>query len=106
MAFVQAYKLSEVESLASEVLAGYPPSEPPALNIASPANGTTVSSPSVTVSGTVTDKRVITSFTVDGKAVSVAANGRVVDERRPEQGRQHDRRARDRPGRLLDRKGR
>ncbi len=75
MAFIQAYKLSEVESLASAVLAGYPASEPPALSIASPANGTTVSSPSVTVSGTVTDKRVITSFTVDGKPVSVAANG-------------------------------
>jgi Glucodextranase, domain B len=75
MAFIQAYKLSEVESLASAVLAGYPASEPPALSIISPANGTTVSSPSVTVSGTVTDKRVITSFTVDGKPVSVAANG-------------------------------
>ncbi len=75
MAFVQAYKLSEVEALSAGVLAGYPPSEPPALSIASPANGTTVSAPSVTVSGTVTDKRVITSFTVDGKAVSVGANG-------------------------------
>ena len=75
MAFVQAYKLSEVEALSAEVLAGYPPSEPPALSITSPANGTTVSSPSVTVSGTVTDKRVITSFTVDGKAVSVGTNG-------------------------------
>ncbi len=75
MAFVQAYKLSEVEALSSEVLASYPPSAPPALSITSPANGTTVPSPGVTVSGTVTDKRVITSFTVDGKAVSVAANG-------------------------------
>ncbi|HEV3321860.1 MAG TPA: Ig-like domain-containing protein [Solirubrobacteraceae bacterium] len=75
MAFIQAYKLSEVEALASEVLAGYPPSAPPTLSIASPANGTTVSSPSVTVAGTVTDKRVITSFTVDGKAVAVGAEG-------------------------------
>ncbi len=75
MAFVQAYKLSEVESLASEVLTKYPPSSPPTLNIASPANGSTASSPGVTVSGTVTDKRVITSFAVDGKAVSLAANG-------------------------------
>ena len=75
MAFVQAYKLSEVEALSAEVLAGYPPSAPPALSITSPASGTTVSSPSVTVSGTATDKRVITSFTVDGKAVSVGANG-------------------------------
>jgi hypothetical protein len=75
MAFVQAYKLSEVEALSSEVLAGYPPSEPPALSIASPANGATVSTSSVTVSGTVTDKRAITSFTVDGNAVSVGPKG-------------------------------
>jgi hypothetical protein len=75
MAFVQAYKLSEVEALSSEVLAGYPPSAQPTLNITSPANGTTVSSPSVTASGTVTDKRVITSFTVDGKAVAVGSTG-------------------------------
>ena len=54
---------------------GLPASEPPALSITSPANGTTVSSPSVTVSGAVTDKRVITSFTVDGKTVSVGTNG-------------------------------
>jgi hypothetical protein len=75
MAFIQAYKFSEVEALASEALAGYPPSAPPALSITSPANGTTVTSPNVTVSGTVTDKRVITSFTVDGKAVTVGAAG-------------------------------
>lgn len=75
MAFVQAYKLSEVESLASEVLAKYPPSSPPTLSIASPASGATVSTPNVTVSGTVTDTRVITSFTVDGQAVSVGAGG-------------------------------
>lgn len=75
MAFIQAYKLSEVESLASSVLAGYPPSSPPTLSISSPANGTTVSTPNVTVSGTVSDTRVITSFTVDGHAVSVGAGG-------------------------------
>ena len=75
MAFVQAYRLSEVESLSSEVLAGYPPSAPPTLSITSPASGTTVSSPSVTVAGTVTDKRVITSFTLDGKTVAVGAGG-------------------------------
>jgi hypothetical protein len=75
MAFIQAYKLSEVEVLASEVLATYPPSAPPALSITSPANGAIVPSPSVAVSGTVTDKRVIASFTVDGKAVTVGAGG-------------------------------
>ncbi len=75
LAFIQAYKLPEVEALSAEVLAGYPPSSPPSLTIASPANGTTVTTPSVTVSGTVTDTRVITSFTVAGKAVSVGAGG-------------------------------
>jgi hypothetical protein len=75
MAFIQAYKLAEVESLASGVLAGYPPSSPPTLSISSPANGTTVSTPNVTVSGTVSDTRVITSLTVDGHAVSVGAGG-------------------------------
>ncbi len=75
MAFVQAYKLSEVEALSSEVLAKFPASPGPTLSIASPASGTTVSTPNVTVSGTVTDPRVITSFTVDGQAVSVGAGG-------------------------------
>ncbi len=75
MAFIQAYKLSEVEALSSEVLAGYPPSAPPTLSITSPAAGATVSSPSVKVAGTVTDQRVITSFTVNGKAVTVGPTG-------------------------------
>lgn len=75
MAFIQAYKLSEVEALASKVLEGYPPSSPPALSIASPTSGTTVSTPNVAVSGTVTDTRAITSFTVDGQTVSVGAGG-------------------------------
>jgi Glucodextranase, domain B len=75
MAFVQAYKLSEVESLASGVLAGYPVSTPPTVSITSPANGTTVTSPSVTVSGTASDTRLITSFTVDGQALSFGGAG-------------------------------
>jgi hypothetical protein len=75
MAFIQAYKLPEVEALASEVLAKYPPSSPPTLSITSPTSGSTVSTPSVTVSGTVTDTRVITSLTVAGKAVSMGAGG-------------------------------
>ena len=75
MAFVQAYKLSEVESLSSEALAKFPASSPPKLSIASPASGTIVATPNVTVSGTVSDSRVITSFTVDGQAVSVGAGG-------------------------------
>ncbi len=75
MAFIQAYKLPEVETLTSGVLAGYPPSSPPSLTITSPASSVTVTTPTVTVSGTVSDTRVITSFTVDGKTVGVAANG-------------------------------
>jgi hypothetical protein len=75
MTFIQAYKLSEVEALTAQALEGYPPSAPPELSIASPANGTTVTTPNVTVSGTVTDKRPITSFTVDGKAAGVGAKG-------------------------------
>ncbi len=47
----------------------------PTLSITSPANGTTVSTPNVTVSGTVSDTRAITSLAVDGHAVSVGAGG-------------------------------
>ncbi|HXA54436.1 MAG TPA: hypothetical protein VNV37_06130, partial [Solirubrobacteraceae bacterium] len=75
MTFIQAYKLAEVEALTAEALASYPPSAPPELSITSPANGTTVTTPNVTASGTVTDKRVLTSFTVDGKAVGVGPKG-------------------------------
>ncbi len=71
MAFVQAYKLSEVESLAEAVTASYSP----ALSIASPANGATVTSPSVTVSGTAADTGALTSLTVNGQAVSVGSGG-------------------------------
>ena len=71
MAFVQAYALSEVQSLAHAALSGYPPT----LTIASPATGTTVSSPSVTVSGAASDTGALTSLTVDGKTVSVDTSG-------------------------------
>jgi Glucodextranase, domain B len=75
MAFIQAYKLPEVEALASEVIAAYPPSSPPTVTIASPVSGGTVSTPNVAVSGTVSDARPITSFTVDGHAVAVGSGG-------------------------------
>jgi hypothetical protein len=75
MAFVQAYKLSEVEALSSEVLAKFPASPGPTLSITSPASGSTVSTPNVTVSGNLSDTRAITSFTVDGQPVSVGAGG-------------------------------
>lgn len=71
MAFVQAYKLSEVESLAEAALASYPPT----LTIASPSNGTTVTTPSVTVSGTATDTGALASLTVNGQTVSVGSGG-------------------------------
>lgn len=71
MAFVQAYQLSEVESLAEAALASYPPT----LTIASPSNGTTVTTPSVTVSGTATDTGALASLTANGQTVSVGSGG-------------------------------
>jgi hypothetical protein len=71
MAFVQAFALSEVEALAGEVLASYHPT----LAIGSPANGTTVSTPSVTVSGTASDSEGTPTLAVDGHAVSVGSGG-------------------------------
>ncbi len=71
MAFVQAFALAEVEALADEALAGLLPS----LTIASPASGTTVSSPNVTVSGTASDTGALSSLAVGGHAVAVGAHG-------------------------------
>jgi hypothetical protein len=71
MAFVQGYGLSEVESLAKAVLASYLPT----VSISSPANGATVSAPSVTVAGTASDTGALASLTVNGQAVSVGAGG-------------------------------
>ncbi len=75
MAFVQAYALAEVEALAKKASERFPASPGPSLSIAAPANGTTVSAPNVAVSGTLTDPRPITSFTVDGQPVSVGSGG-------------------------------
>ena len=71
MAFVQGYALSEVEALSNEVLASYHP----ALAIDTPANGATVSTASVTVSGIASDSEGTPTLTVDGHAVSVGAGG-------------------------------
>ncbi|MFI5004120.1 MAG: hypothetical protein ACHQE6_03815 [Solirubrobacterales bacterium] len=71
MAFVQGYGLPEVETLAGEAFASHHPT----LAITSPANGTTVSTSSVTVSGTTSDTGATPSLTVDGHAVSVGAGG-------------------------------
>ncbi len=75
MAFVQAYALAEVEALAKKASERFPASPGPSLSITAPANGTTVSTPNVTVSGTLADPRVITSFKVDGHPVSVGVGG-------------------------------
>jgi hypothetical protein len=75
MTFIQAYKLSEVETLTAETLEHFPASPGPSLSIAAPASGTVVTTPNVTVSGTLTDPRAITSFTVDGQPVAVGAGG-------------------------------
>lgn len=71
MAFVQAYALPEVEALAGEVFASYHPT----LAIGSPPSGATVSTSSVTVSGTASDSEGTPTLTVDGHAVSVGAGG-------------------------------
>jgi Glucodextranase, domain B len=71
MAFIQAYSLSEVEMLANEAFASYHPT----LTINSPVSGTTVSTPSMTVSGTASDTEGTPTLTVDGHAVNVGAGG-------------------------------
>jgi hypothetical protein len=71
MAFIQAYALSEVQSLTEAVSAGYSPT----LSIASPPNGASVSTASVTVTGTASDVMGAPSLTVAGKAVEVGAGG-------------------------------
>jgi hypothetical protein len=71
MAFVQAYGLPEANKLAQETLASYYPS----VSITSPANGSTTTSSSITVTGTVDDEVGVSSLTVNGKAVSVGAGG-------------------------------
>jgi len=71
MAFIQAYALSEVQSLTEAVTAGYSP----ALSVTSPANGANVSSASVTVAGTTSDALGTPALTVDGKAVAVGSGG-------------------------------
>ncbi len=71
MAFIQAYALPEVETRANEALASYRPT----LTISKPANGETVATSSVTVSGTTSDSEGTPTLAVDGKAVSVGTGG-------------------------------
>jgi Glucodextranase, domain B len=71
MAFITAFALSEVHSLVEGVIAGFPPT----VSIASPANGSTVTSSPATVTGTAADTGAIASVTVNGVAATVAADG-------------------------------
>jgi len=73
MAFTQAFALPEAQALAEAAVASYYP----AVSISSPASGSTITSatPAVTVSGTASDAVALSSLTVNGKAVAVAAGG-------------------------------
>jgi len=70
-AYAQGFGLAEVQKRAAEAQAAFAPS----VAIASPASGTTVATASVTVSGTASDTGALTGLTVNGQAVTVAANG-------------------------------
>jgi hypothetical protein len=71
MAFIQAYALSDVQSLTEGVKASFAP----ALSISAPASGATVSTPTVTVTGGASDTVGTPALTVNGHAVSVGAGG-------------------------------
>jgi hypothetical protein len=71
MTFVQAFGLPEVRSLATAALASYNPT----VAIASPANGSTVTTPNVTITGTALDSGALASLTVNGAAVAVSSSG-------------------------------
>lgn len=71
MGFVTEYDLGTVKALAGEILATYPPS----VSIASPANGTAVSVPTVTLTGSATDTGAIASVAVNGHPATLASNG-------------------------------
>jgi hypothetical protein len=69
--YSEDYALSAVQSHAAAVLASFAP----AVTISAPANGATVATPSVTVSGTVTDPAGIASVKVNGVTATVGAGG-------------------------------
>lgn len=71
MGFVQAYALSEVQTLTEAVEASFAPT----LSIAAPPSGTIVGTPSVTVSGAASDTGALSSLTVAGHAVGVGTGG-------------------------------
>jgi Glucodextranase, domain B len=71
MGFVTEYALDAVKALAGEILATYPPH----VSIASPANGTAVSTPTVTLTGSASDAVAVSSVAVNGHAATLASNG-------------------------------
>lgn len=71
MGFVTEYALETVKALAGEILATYPPS----VSIGSPATGTAVPAPTVTVTGSATDTGAIASVAVNGHPATLASNG-------------------------------
>jgi hypothetical protein len=77
MTFIQTFAMPEARELATEALESYYPGDRPQVAIAAPASGATIAgeSPTVAVSGSATDAIALSSFTVDGHEVSVAADG-------------------------------
>jgi hypothetical protein len=70
-AYIQAFSLSQVQTLAQAALASFSPS----VSIASPATGSTLTSSPVTVTGTASDAVAITSVKVNGVAATLGAGG-------------------------------
>lgn len=73
MGYVTEYALGAVRALAGEILATYPPH----IAIASPANGTSVSTPAVTVTGSASasDTSALAAVAVNGHRATPASNG-------------------------------
>lgn len=68
MAFIQAFALPEVRALAAEAIAGFKPT----IGIASPADGSTTTSATAAVTGTVADTGAVASVSVDGQAADIS----------------------------------
>jgi hypothetical protein len=72
VAYAQGYTAGSVAALAAGAADQF---SAPTVQISSPANGTVVHAPTVTVSGTATDNVGVSSLTVGGHAVPVGAGG-------------------------------
>jgi hypothetical protein len=71
MDFLQSETLTEAQTQSEALESSFAPT----LSIASPSSGATVSTPSVTLTGAATDTGALSSLTIAGNAVPVAANG-------------------------------